>query len=158
MKPSDNRKIESRYVYFPNKISAVPIGADRCGRAAFWAVQVDLAERDSISLYWREHLSCAGPPGSQRVPSLLATVNDYFCPSQSSLSSSSSSSPVLTLCSHQVRCLFFNYLSKGPLQSLQTHLGVSGNRVRFEGTNDAALITVLFGREGQDVIFGEWSR
>lgn len=137
----------------------MPIGADRCGRAAFWAVQVDLAEQDSISLYWREHLSRAGPPGSQRVPSLLATVNDYFCPSPSSLSSSSSS-PVLTLCSHQVRCLFFNYLSKGPLQSLQTHLGVSGNCVRFEGTNDAALITSLPGREGQDVIFGEgvWGR
>lgn len=126
----------------------MPIGADRCGREAFWAVQVDLAKQDGISLYWREHLSSSGPPGSQRVPYLLATVNDYFCPSQSFLSSFSSS-PILTPCSCQVRCLFFNYLSKGPLQSLQTRLGVSGNRVRFEGTNDATTITVFVGGEGQ---------
>lgn len=48
----------------------MPIGADRCSRAAFWAVQVDLVEQDSISLYWREHLSSSGPPGRQRVSSL----------------------------------------------------------------------------------------
>lgn len=131
----------------------MPIGADRCGRADFWAVQVDLAEQDSISLYWREHLSSSGPPGRQRVPSLLATVNDYFCPLRSFLASFSSS-PILTLCSRQVRCLFFSYLSKGPLQSLQTHLRGSGNSVHFEGINDAALITILVGVEVQDVILG----
>lgn len=123
----------------------MPIGADRCGRAAFRAAQVDLAEQDSISLYWREHLSSSGPLG-RRVPYLLATVNDYFCPSRSFLSPFSS--PILTLRSRQVRCLLFSYLSKGPLQSLQTHLGVSGSRVRFEGTNDAAVIATLVGGGG----------
>lgn len=52
-------------------------------------------------------------------------------------------------CRLQVTRLFFNYLSKGPLRSLQTHLGVSERRFFFEGTNDAAVITVLVGGDGR---------
>lgn len=37
---------------------------------------------------------------------------------------------------------------------MQTHLRASGNGVRFEGINDAALITILVGGEVQGVTFG----
>lgn len=63
--------------------------------------------------------------------------------------SSSPRIPILTPCSRQVRRLFFNYLSKRPLQSLQTCLGGSGNHVPPAYTNDATLITIRVRRGGE---------
>ena len=87
-----------------------------------------------------------GPLGVTPHPSVLPRMLSF-----SSQSWPAFSTPILTHCSLQVRRFFFTYLSEAPLQSLQTHLGISGIHVFLASTNSAAVITVLVGGEGQGV-------
>ena len=87
-----------------------------------------------------------GPLGVTPHPSVLQRMLSF-----SSQSWPAFSTPILTHCSLQVRRIFFTYLSEAPLQSLQTHLGISGTHVFLASTNSAAVITVLVGGEGQGV-------
>ena len=86
-----------------------------------------------------------GPLGVTPHPSVLQRMLSFSSQSWPAFSST----PILTHCSLQVRRFFFTYLSEAPLQSLQTHLGISGIHVFLASTNSAAVITVLVGREGQ---------
>lgn len=89
-----------------------------------------------------------GPLGVAPHPSVLQRTLSFRAQSWPAFSST----PVLTRCSLQVRRFFFSYLSKALLQSLQTHLGISGIHVFFASTNSAVLVR----GEGQGVISGRW--
>lgn len=99
-------------------------------------------------MYWRERACGSAPPGVAPHPSVLQRTLSFRAQSWPAFSST----PVLTRCSLQVRRFFFSYLSKALLQSLQTHLGISGIHVFFASTNSAVLV----GEEGQGMISGRW--
>lgn len=135
----------------------MPIGADRCSRAAFWAVQVDLAEQDSISLYWREHLSSSGPPGRQRVSSLPPCHCKWLFLSFEEL-------PCLLLLQPHPHALqppaqvaLLQLFIKRVIAIIANTFRSIWKRCSFWGYNDAAVITALVIGERLGGIFWEWS-
>lgn len=57
--PLWNPKIESWCIHFPNRICAIPIGADSFGLISRLCCTFLFDTRDGISVDWREHL-CSG--------------------------------------------------------------------------------------------------
>lgn len=58
--PLCNPKIESWCIHFPNRICAIPIGADSFGLISLLRCTFLFDTRDGISVDWREHM-CTGP-------------------------------------------------------------------------------------------------